>query len=259
MTLHRIDFTPDFIAHLRLLGVRGIVPGTWAVDSDTLVEAPVNLACAYLWDTPVAIGAFTYLGHESQLAQTRVGRYCSIAKLVQIGLDRHPTEWLTTSALAFMRYDAFEAPFRDDDLDWERMLPVADKGESATRTTTIGNDVWIGSGAVVRDGATIGDGAVIGANAVVTRDVPPYAIVAGAPARVIRMRFPDPVVERLLAVQWWRYNILELDIDLTDPMRALDKVEEHVATGLEPYAPEPLNLVAEARRFRKAQKLLRAA
>ena len=260
MTLRHIDFSPEFVAHLRLLGVHGITPGGRKVDSESQVETPVNLSHAYVWDSPVSIGAFTYLGYDTQLSQVEVGRYCSIAKLVQIGLDRHPTHWLTSSALAFENYEPFEDSLRDENPAWQRVLPVTNRGEASRRTTVIGNDVWVGSGAFLRDGVTIGDGAVIGANAVVTRDVPPYAIVGGSPARVIRMRFPDAVIERMLAVQWWRYNILDLDLDLTDPMRALDTIEAHVAAGLQPYAPLRINLIAEAQRFRKAQRqLLKAA
>jgi acetyltransferase-like isoleucine patch superfamily enzyme len=254
MTLHRIDFTPELLEHLRVHGVSGITPGLHKVDDASLIETPVNLSHAYVWDTPVEISAFTYLGYEAQVSFARIGRYCSIAKLVQIGLDNHPTDWLTSSALAFMRYDPFEDPFRYDDHAWERTLPITDKGEAETRTTIIGNDVWIGCGVVVRDGVTIGDGAVIGANAMVTRDVPPYAVVAGAPARVIRMRFPDALIERMQAVRWWRYNILDLAIDPRDPERALDAIEAAVAAGLQPYAPIPLNLAGEARRFHKAQR-----
>ncbi len=254
MTLQWIDFSEEIIAHLRLLGIHGIAPGIWQVDHESQIEAPANLSHAWVWDSPVEIGAFTYLGHDSQISFARIGRYCSIAKQVQIGLDNHPVDWLTSSALAFENYDPFEEPFRNADLAWERTLPVADKGAAATRTTSIGNDVWIGAGAFLRDGVTIGDGAVIGANAVVTRDVPPYAIVGGSPARIIRMRFPDAVIERMLAVQWWRYNILELDIDLTDPMRALDAIEARIAAGLQPYAPAKLNLLAEVRQFRKLQR-----
>jgi virginiamycin A acetyltransferase len=260
MTLQWIDFSPELIAHLHLLGVRGITPGMRQVDSESEIEAPANLSHAYVWDSAVSIGAFTYLGHDSQFSQARIGRYCSVAKLVQIGLDRHPTGWLTSSALAFMEYAPFEDPLRDEDPSWQRTLPIFDRGDSDRRTTVIGNDVWIGSGAFLRDGVTIGDGAIIGANAVVTHDVPAFAIVGGAPARVIRMRFPDPVIERMLAVQWWRYNIFDLDIDLTDPMRALDGIEAQVAAGLQPYAPPKLNLLAEVRQFRKLQrKALRAA
>jgi virginiamycin A acetyltransferase len=254
MTQQLIDFSPELVAHLRLLGVHGITPGIWRVDSESEVETPANLSHAYVWDAPVSIGAFTYLGYDSQFSQARIGRYCSVAKLVQIGLDRHPTNWLTSSALAFMEYAPFEDPLRDEDPAWQRALPVFDRGESGRRTTVIGNDVWIGSGAFLRDGVTIGDGAIIGANAVVTHDVPAYAIVGGSPARIIRMRFPDPVIERMLAVQWWRYNILDLDLDLTDPMRALDAIEAAVAAGLQPYAPPRLNLLAEVRQFRKLQR-----
>ncbi|MDG2535104.1 CatB-related O-acetyltransferase [Sphingomonas sp. HITSZ_GF] len=260
MALHRIEFTPELVAHLSLLGIRGIAPGTWRIDSESEIETPTNLSHAYVWDSPVSIGAFTYLGYDSQFSQAQIGRYCSVAKLVQIGLDRHPTDWLTSSALAFEAYRAFEDPLRDEDATWRRVLPVADRGESDRRTTMIGNDVWIGSGAFLRDGVTIGDGAIIGANAVVTRDVPAYAIVGGSPARIIRMRFPDAVIERMLAVQWWRYNILNLDLDLTDPIRALDTLETHIAAGLQPYAPPRLNLLDTVRRFRKEQRrLLKAA
>jgi virginiamycin A acetyltransferase len=259
VTLHRIDFTPELIAHLGLLGVRGIQPGLHLVHSDSRLEVPTYLAHAFVWGTPVEIGAFTYLGSDSQISQARIGRYCSIAKLVQIGLDRHPTQWLTTAALAFVEFGEFESLFRNDDPAWQRALPVADRDESSLRTTVIGNDVWIGSGAFLRDGVTIADGAIIGANAVVTRDVPPYAIVGGSPARLIRMRFPDPVIERMLAVQWWRYNLLDLDVDLTDPMRALDAIEARIAAGLQPYAPEPLDLAGEARRFRRASRRANAA
>ncbi len=78
----------------------------------------------------------------------------------------------------------------------------------------IGNDVWIGYEAVILSGVTIGDGAIIGARAVVTKDVPPYTIVGGVPARPIRRRFPDEAVEALLALKWWNWPLKRLSASL---------------------------------------------
>lgn len=248
----RTELTADFVAHLHLMGVRGVSPGMHKFDSETSFETPVDLRHAYVWDTEVHVGAFTYLGADSHLTQASVGRYCSVAKGVQIGPSRHPIDWLTTSTVGFMHFPAFEEPLMDEDPSWRRQLPVAEGG--AFVTTNVGNDVWIGNGACLKEGITIGDGAIIGAMAMVTRDVPPYAIVVGNPARVLRMRFPDPVIERMLAVRWWRYNLLDLAIDPTHPMRALDQIEALVADGLQPYAPPVMNLADEYRRFRKMQR-----
>ncbi|HWU95173.1 MAG TPA: CatB-related O-acetyltransferase, partial [Sphingomonas sp.] len=222
MTLHNIAFSPEFVAHLGLMGVRGVPIGMFPTHAGTAFEAPVDLRGAYVWNTPMQVGAFTYLGEEAHLEHSQVGRYCSIGKRAQIGLSTHPTGWLTTSALGFMPFPAFEDHFRDEDPAWQRALPV---GDNPACTTQIGNDVWIGANAMVKQGVTIGDGAVIGAMAVVTRDVPAYAVVAGTPARVIRMRFPDAVIERMLALRWWQYNLLDLALDHTDPTRALDAIE----------------------------------
>ena len=254
MALRRIEFTPEFLTHLRLLGVHGVRQGAFAVDDASAFEPPADLRGAYVWDAPVEIGAFSYLGPDVFCTAARIGRYCSVAKLVQIGLSTHPADRLTSSPLSWKRFEPFESHFRNDDLDWERTLPEAPFDERPL--TTIGNDVWIGANAWLKDGITVGDGAIIGAHSVVTRDVPPYAIVVGNPARVIRMRFDDKLIERMQAIAWWRYNLLDLGSDLADPALALDAIEEAVANGLQPYAPQPINLLAEHKAFRKAQRLL---
>lgn len=99
-------------------------------------------------------------------------------------------------------------------------------------TLRIGNDVWIGDHAVIVSGVTVGDGAVIGAGAVVTKDVPPYAIVGGIPAHIIRKRFSDAIIEDLLEIKWWDYEErLFTDIPMTDITKTIDVLKARVATG----------------------------
>lgn len=119
-----------------------------------------------------------------------VGAYCSFARGVQVFLGgEHCTEWVTTYP-----FSALDSRF------------ASIKGHPKTRgDVRIGNDVWIGREAMIMSGVTVGDGAVVGARAVVTRDVAPYAIVAGNPATFVRYRFSEEIITRLLAVGWWRW------------------------------------------------------
>jgi hypothetical protein len=107
--------------------------------------------------------------------------------------------------------------------------------ERGNPNVTIGNDVWLGETALLKRGVSIGDGAVIAARAIVTRDVPPYAIVAGAPARVVRYRFPEPIIERLLRSAWWRFGPDQLQpLDVRDPESFLNRLEDAIAAGMKP-------------------------
>lgn len=103
----------------------------------------------------------------------------------------------------------------------------------------IGNDVWIGTGAIILKGVNIGDGAVVAAGAVVTKDVPPYTIVGGVPANVIRKRFSDELTERLLAVKWWEYgpNVLK-GLDISNPENCIGELEERIVNGFPKYIPD---------------------
>ena len=152
-----------------------------------------------LWD----VGRATYgdpLVHDwGEGARLRIGAFCSIADGVQIFLGgEHRPDWVTTY------------PFN-------AMWPSAEsfKGHPATKgDVTIGNDVWIAREAMILSGVTIGDGAVIGARAVVSKDVAPYAVVAGNPARVLRHRFEPAVIERLLALRWWDWDDARIEAQL---------------------------------------------
>jgi hypothetical protein len=101
----------------------------------------------------------------------------------------------------------------------------------------VGHDVWIGQGAFIKAGVRLGTGCVVGARATVLKDVPPYAVVVGTPARVIRLRFPEEVVARLLTSEWWRFSIYDLfAAPFDDVPRALDALEEMVGAGaVRPY------------------------
>ncbi len=160
------------------------------------------------------VGIFTYgrphvIGVEYG-ASLSIGSYCAIGGDVTIVLAQHDASLVSVY------------PFRQYHEPWPGLPPVAE--DHVTGNVRIGSDVWVGNRAVIMAGVTIGDGAVIGANSVVTRDVPPYAVVGGVPARVIRSRFEPRQVERLLRLRWWdwptpRVNALlplmmQRDIDL---------------------------------------------
>ncbi len=171
-------------------------------------------------------GAFSYLTGGASLPQTIIGRYCSIGNEVAI-LSQHPANALTTSLAGYQV--VFPPPF---DIQPAFKYPPI-------KTTRIGNDVWIGARVMIKTGVRIGDGAIIGAGSVVTRDVPPFAIVGGTPAKLIRMRFSDELIERIQKVQWWKYNILGLPQDPENPSILLDEIEARINDGrLKPYPQE---------------------
>lgn len=132
----------------------------------------------------------SFCGYDCDIAHANIGRFVSIANGVTIGGGRHPMEWAGMSPVFYAGRDSVKAKFSE----FERELP---------RRVSIGHDVWIGRAAIVLPGIRVGHGAVVGAGAVVTKDVPPYAIVAGNPARLIRYRFDPGIVERLLRAAWW--------------------------------------------------------
>lgn len=141
------------------------------------------------------IGRYSYFRSGGRFtAFSRIGRFCSIARDVKIGERSHPLDWISTHPFTV-------APKYTGCTD--RMLDISDTVKPAP---TLGNDVWIGVNAIVLEGVSIGDGAVIAAGAVVTRDVAPYAVVGGVPAKLIRYRFSDAIIRELLAIRWWDYD-----------------------------------------------------
>jgi acetyltransferase-like isoleucine patch superfamily enzyme len=146
------------------------------------------------------IGKWTYgspkIRSWGEGANLRIGAFCSIADGVKIYLGgEHRTDWVTTFPFSIL---------------WESGHTL--EGHPKTKgDVIIGNDVWLGAESVILSGVTIGDGAAIGARAVVTGTIPPYAIVAGNPARVIKKRFDDETISRLLRIEWWAWEDLKIE------------------------------------------------
>jgi len=196
------------------------------------LEAPVRLYGTARVNKDSSIGAFSYIESRTTIFPgTQIGRYCSIGKDCQIGVIAHPTEWLSTSPIQYN----FSYHFPD----YAEGFPQ--RTFERPMRTHIGNDVWIGSMSVIKRGVEIGDGAIIAAGAVVTRDVPPYAIVGGVPAGIIRYRFDCHTIARLLKVRWWEFPYKELSgiaferIDLA--LEALEKIRARLNKGYDEEIP----------------------
>lgn len=209
------------------------VPGllqTGKLAEGSRIEGPTSIICSVAPGAFIDIGAFCNLSGGT-INNVRFGRYCSIAAGVVIGMHEHPTDWLTTSRAAYFPqvngWRELVAPGRTEEIR-QGLRPF----KGSCPITKIGDDVWIGQGVFVKSGVTIGTGSIIGARAIVLRDVPPYSIVVGTPGRVVRARFSDATVKRLLESQWWRYSIFDLFSAPMDNIDgALDRIEEMATTG----------------------------
>ena len=141
----------------------------------------------------VTVGDYSYFERHAEGAHASIGKFCSIASNTRINALAHPIERITSHKVSYRPNEFF------------RFLGV-DQGVRESRAqarVTIGHDVWIGHGAVILPGVTVGNGAVIGANAVVSRDVAPFTIVAGVPAKVLRPRFEPAIAQRIERLGWW--------------------------------------------------------
>jgi acetyltransferase-like isoleucine patch superfamily enzyme len=178
----------------------------------------------------VSIGAFSYFRSGVVRAPATIGRFCSFGPDLRIGEPNHPVDWLSSSPFQYgtgkFERSGLLAGFQARD------FRRGEKKKIQGGPVVIGHDVWVGAGVIVNRSVTVGHGAILAAGAVVTKDVPPYAIVGGVPAHVIRMRFPAKTVARLLALQWWNYDPMSLSgVDFADIDAAIEEIEARVAAG----------------------------
>lgn len=175
----------------RLLEAAGslLLRGCVILNSHISSKAVIRKKCRVYNST---IGDYSYVTRGTLIQNTKIGKFCSVSENCMIGTPSHPTDMVSTSPVFlegknYLKVNFASIPYRN------------------TVETVIGNDVWIGANCLIKAGVSIGDGAVIGMGAVVTKNVEPYSIVAGVPARLLRKRFDDDTVKKLLTSKWWSW------------------------------------------------------
>lgn len=165
-----------------------ILRGKCVINSQIHKTAKINSG-ANIVDS--SIGRYTYTCYDDEIVNCEIGSFCSISDEVVIGGAEHPMEWVSTSPVfQNVKHSGPKKKFAKFDFE-------------GVKRTIIGNDVWIGRRAIIKAGVNIGNGVVIGSGAVVTKDVPAYAVVAGVPAKIIKYRFAQEIINRLEEIKWW--------------------------------------------------------
>ncbi len=195
---------------------------TWIDPGVRIRECHIGLQCEVLASSVMeysTLGDFSYIGEYVTVADATIGKFVAIANNVRIGAPNHPMKRPSQHRITYCP-------------EYYSVNAVRDRAFFAHRheaVVTVGNDVWIGHGAIVLPGVTVGDGAVIAAGAVVSKDVAPYTIVGGVPAKTIRLRFPPQISTQLQQIAWWDWS-LETIIE-----RLADFQDEDVAAFCEKW------------------------
>ncbi len=192
-----------FLKKIRLRGIKNSF-----VHTTSKVESGTNFVNS-------SMEKYSFCGYDCEIVNCEVGSFCSIANHVVIGGGTHPMSWVSTSPVFYKGRDSVTKKFSE--FDREEHL-----------RTIVGHDVWIGEGCIIKQGVKIGNGAVIGMGSIVTRDVEAYSIVAGVPAKFIRLRFHQDIIERLMKPQWWKLDEQKLSKAascIKDPLTFINFIE----------------------------------
>lgn len=218
-TLNPISWLKCFIRRILLhkkFPTSVIYAGTSVDQSSTFGEYSVLFRDVTLINS--SLGAYSYIQSGSVVCNAEIGKFCSIASNVSIGLASHPVHMVSTSPV-----------FYDNSQPLPKFLINSRVFTETVPRTAIGADVWIGQGVLIKAGVTIGVGAVIGAGSIVTKDIDPYTIAAGNPCKSIRLRFEGNVVNRLISSEWWNKSNNEIELMASffaEPLKLLEALEK---------------------------------
>lgn len=214
-------------ADYRQQGVKGIC---WVKVRATLVfEAPFLIHQTEIYTRNKAkFGAYSFFRGGRVSSLESIGRFCSVAPGVSIGDGEHPISFLSTHQF---QYGGKGFDFWPDFRENKNAIQLTDE-DIEKRSPVIGNDVWIGANVFIARGVTVGDGAVIAAGAVVVKDVAPYMIVGGVPAKIIRPRFEQAIIDELLEIKWWNYDLVSLKgLPFRNVPLTIKLIRERMANG----------------------------
>lgn len=227
----------------------------WGINKKTVLESPVsigNTSAGGINQYDVGfIGAFTYINGKpnnrynyspTNIDASQIGRFCMISQGCQIGAAFHPTDAISASAVFsngnYWCENYYIQPKKDVE-NWLNVITPMYKESISRPLPEIGNDVWIGANVTILNGVKIGDGALVAAGAVVTKDVRPYEVVGGVPAKHIKYRYGEKTITKLLDLKWWEYgSSIMVGLNLYDVEMAIKIIEERINNGFPKYEPE---------------------
>ena len=182
-------------------------------------------------DSSCSMGAFSYTGSKFDYGM-KIGRYCSIAHNSKVMGAEHFPDWVSTHPIFY------EKEYHDQDAS------KLTHHQRMGRKINIGNDVWIGADVVLKPEITIGNGAIVASNSVVTKDVPPYAIVGGIPAKIIKYRFDEQIIKALMDIKWWEYHKNDLQgLLANNPASFIDGLQARISNhNIQKYMPQILTI-----------------
>jgi len=192
------------------------------ISKDTVFEG-MNFLAKHAACKHSSMGYGSYIGNDTRLDHCKIGRYSSVGAHVKIAQGNHPSHtFISTHPMFFSKTPVVGDSFVQTQKFADHVY--VEDGHAVV----IGNDVWIGTGAILLEGISIGDGAIVAAGAVVTKDVPPYTIVGGVPAKQIRKRFEEEQIEKLLQLQWWDQSIewIKENADLFEDIANIEQLLE---------------------------------